>query len=358
MVLLSDARRGELQIVSCTICFAVGFSFQRWAELHTLVTPCSYSACRNIISSLMMLLLRKRLIRATTLSNVTQDTQPLSTELLNSKSNLWSYGLICGLCNTFGSALQQYGLVSVSAGKVAFITSLYMIAIPFCECNIQSRTYVAATVALVGVYLLSGCAESELCIGGSLGIGEFATLGSVFFWTISIMASDKAAADPEVNEINLTTIEFSSSALLGLVLAWFVEPESFAYPWIAARQAAIPIVAVGITEALGFTLCILGQRFVAVSRTALLLSLEGGLTAFAGYLALGERLTLVELFGAALLFFATTLTTAEEQQEQDGQETDALKTNSNSGYHSLVSILEMPNHHRPWVSSPVSAHKP
>ena len=27
------------------------------------------------------------------------------------------------------------------------------------------------------------------------------------------------------------------------------------------------------------------------------------------------------------------LVSAEEQQEQDGQETDALKTNSNSGYH-------------------------
>ena len=313
---LSENLTGELMLVLATVCFAIGFNFQRWAELRTLVLPCSYSASRNIVSGLLMVILRRHLIAATK-SGVSSLSADEVGSFNWSNAKLWRYGLLCGVCNTFGSALQQTGLVTVTAGKVAFITSLYMVVIPFCECNIKIRTYVAALTALAGVYLLSGCAESEVCIGGSFGVGEFATLGSVFFWVASMMASDKAADDVDVNEIDLTTIEFCSSAVLGLVLAWLLEPESFVWPWPATQASLGSIIAVGCTEAAGFTLCILGQRVVGVSRTALLLSLEGAMTAFVGYLALNERLTLIELLGCVLLFFATKITASEDDDDEN-----------------------------------------
>jgi len=255
-------------------------------------------------------------------NNDDEEAEARDSPFLNN-AKLWRYGLLCGLCNTFGSALQQYGLVTVSAGKVAFLTSLYMIILPVFECDNnlsrQLRTFAAACLATVGVYLLSGCAETDVCIGGSLGLGEAAVLASLFFWVTSILASDRAADDPEVNEINLTTLEFGSSAVMGLALAWWLEPESFAYPWLATQQALVCIVAVGVTEAAGFTLCILGQRSVGVSRASLLLSLEGAMTALIGYLVLGEMLTPIEVVGAALMFAATTITSAEAEAEAESE---------------------------------------
>lgn len=310
-------RIGELQLVSCSLCFGVGFLFQRFAQTDTSIEPISYSFARNLCSTIIMLVFRKALINSTSESPEDLVTDP-------QHRGLWWYGAICGVCNCMGSVLQQMGLVTVSAGKVAFITSLYMLIIPFAELNANYRTYVAAFVATVGVLLLSGCTEEAVCLGGALGFGEACVIVSLVFWVTSILVGDVAASDSRINVIDITVIDFGVSSLCCLAIALVAEPGCFVYPFAAFQQAGVCIVVVGITEAAGFTLAILGQRYVAVSRAALLLSLEGVAAAGLGHLCLNERLSYVETAGAALMFVSTTLTSFEGDGRKEGDGPEQL----------------------------------
>lgn len=315
--LLLRERYGEIQLACCSLCFGIGFLFQHYAQTQTSVGPISYSFARNAISAVLMVLSRRSLIDATS-----ESPEEKTTDIYH--RDLWVYGLICGVCNCFGSILQQVGLATVSAGKTAFITSLYMIVIPFAEGNGNFRTYLAASIAAAGVHLLSGCTEQDVCIGGAVGFGEACVLASLLFWVVSIMAGDAAADNPHVNVIDLTVLDFVFSAGFSLVIAMVAEPSNFAYPFVPFGQAGWCIAAVGATEAVGFTLTILGQRHVGVSRAALLLSLEGVMTAVVGYLALSETLTYIEMLGAGLMFFSTTITTLEGEggcgEEEGGRQ--------------------------------------
>jgi hypothetical protein len=54
---------------------------------------------------------------------------------------------------------------------------------------------------LIGLFLLSGCAESDVCISGSLGKGEQFVLISVIFWVVSIMVADAAVKQCDVVDL-------------------------------------------------------------------------------------------------------------------------------------------------------------
>ena len=120
------------------------------------------------------------------------------TTTKNSFYMLLFYGSICGIMNFGGSAYQQSSLEYLSAGKVGFITGSYVVIIPFIEYlmpiyskHLNSWTWIAAFMNLLGLYLLSGCAESDVCISGSIGTGEQFVLISVLFWVVSIMVADE-----------------------------------------------------------------------------------------------------------------------------------------------------------------------
>jgi len=68
-----------------------------------------------------------------------------------------------------GATLQQMGLVTVSAGKTAFITGMFVVFVPIFEYFIPGfghqltpSSWAMALVSMVGLYLLTGCAEEEV----------------------------------------------------------------------------------------------------------------------------------------------------------------------------------------------------
>jgi len=258
--------------------------------------------------------------------------------------DLFFYGTICGVSNTFGSALQQMGLVTVTAGKTAFITSMYVVIVPLAEFVLQVfcaspeavgitwRTWLSAFLSFVGMYLLSGCAETPAseCLGGAFGWGELFVFLSVFCWVTSIIASDAGAH--KCNCITLTAFDFVVSACLGCFLAYLFEPEEWKYPFTSILSSgAMPyILIVGLTEAAGFTLSTLGQMFVAPSRTSLILTLESVTGAIMGYVFLNEMLTAIELVGACIMFGACCVSSIEvEDDDDENEDTDGGNYDNN-----------------------------
>jgi len=213
------------------------------------------------------------------------------------KKTLWRAGIILGVVMTIASNLQQIGLVTTSAGKAGFITSLYIVLVPVFGLFIRKRPHpmlwISVLVALVGLYFLSIRGDF------SMSTGDLLVLASAVAFTFQILLVDHFS--PKVDIIRLNLIQFSVMAILS-----FVPMMLFEQPKVSAiSNAWLTIVYAGLFSGCGaYTLQMLGQRRVEPTTASLLLSPENVFSALAGWVILGQRLSARELAGCALVFIA------------------------------------------------------
>jgi drug/metabolite transporter (DMT)-like permease len=245
-------------------------------------------------------------------------------------------GLLMGFFNIGGSMLQQIGLVSVTAGKTGFITGMYVVFVPVIEYilipkyRVHMTWTVISSVALsfVGLYVLSGCMEQEVCFGGAIQKGEIIVFISMLFWTANIIVADYGAKNVEV--LSLTYYEFLITTIVTFIVAILVEPEEWTFPLTNLKKNWFLIILVGLTEAMAFALSTLGQMYTPPTKAAVLFSMESVTCAFLSYLVLSERLTYVELGGAVLMTFAALLSSLmsshveQEEEDEEGIEQEGV----------------------------------
>ena len=213
------------------------------------------------------------------------------------KKVLWRAGIILGVVLTVASNLQQIGLVTTSAGKAGFITSLYIVFVPICGLFIKRRPHFmlwfCVLVALGGLYFLSMKEDF------SISSGDLLVLASAGVFTAQILLVDRYA--PRVDVIRLNCIQFAVMSLLSCIpMLLFEQPKV-----TAITDAWLPIVYAGVFSGCGaYTLQMLGQRRVEPTTASLLLSPENVFAMLAGWLILGQKLTPRELSGCALVFLA------------------------------------------------------
>jgi len=215
-------------------------------------------------------------------------------------SNARLPGILTGVALFAAISLQTIGMVTTSAGKAAFITSLYLVLVPIGSrlfgTKICRNVWIGCLLALSGLYFL--CAHGTL----AFSFGDILVLVSAFFWTTQILTIDHFA--PKVNGIDLAFWQFLSCALLSLVASLLFETTTIA----SARIALLPILYNGIISAgIAYSLQISGQGGTTASRAAILLSLETVFAAIGGWLLLGELLGPRELFGCALMLAGTLI---------------------------------------------------
>ena len=134
------------------------------------------------------------------------------------------------------SNLQQIGLVTISAGKAAFYTALYVVLVPIVEfllpgfgAKLNWRIWISAMVSFLGAYLLSGCASDSQCFttnSSNTHIGDLIVLLSTCFWVFSIIACD-VATSRGVDGISFTIIEFGVCTVVTLILSRIFEPKAW-----------------------------------------------------------------------------------------------------------------------------------
>jgi drug/metabolite transporter (DMT)-like permease len=214
--------------------------------------------------------------------------------------NIWLAGLVSGVVLFIAASIQQIGIVYTTAGNAGFITTLYVILVPvfglFLKQKVNIQTWIAAVIALIGLYFLS---VSE---GLTIVIGDALVFGSAFFWAAQVLLASYYA--PKVNIIKLAAIQFAITGILSLLISFFTET----YGLQNIYDAAIPILYGGILSVgLAFTLQLIGQKNVIPSHAAIILSTESLFAAIGGWLILNEQLTSIEIFGATLMLLGVIL---------------------------------------------------
>ena len=203
-------------------------------------------------------------------------------------------GIPVGLAMFVGVTLQQVALLYTTAGKTAFITTLYIVLVPLAAVLLGQRVravqWSGAILAFAGVYFLSAYGER------SINTGDLLVLICSFFWMAQILLIDRYARAVDAIELcfmQMIVCTVGSAALAAIY-------ESFA--WSDLWSAAVPILYAGLFSCgVAYTCQILGQAYVEPTQAAILMSTEAIFAAVAGWIILGETMSGVQMMGCALL---------------------------------------------------------
>ncbi len=203
-------------------------------------------------------------------------------------------GIPVGLAMFVGVTLQQVALLYTTAGKTAFISTVYIVLVPLTAVLLGQRVravqWGGAVLAFAGVYFLSAHGET------TINTGDLLVLVCSFFWMAQILLIDRYAR--AVDAIELCFMQMIVCTIGSAVLAAIYE--SFA--WSDIWSAAVPILYAGLFSCgVAYTCQILGQAYVEPTQAAILMSTEAIFAAVAGWIVLGETMSGVQLLGCALL---------------------------------------------------------
>ena len=260
-----------------------GFAFVAQKAGMEFIGPFAFNGIRFVlgaVSLLPLLMFQKQLFGTTTKnSNIRYTIKG---------------GIILGVVLFIAASFQQVGIIKSTAGDAGFITSLYIIIVPFfgffLKHKISKEVWIGALLAVIGLYLLSVTKELQMAPGDGL------VLASAVFWAIHIIIIGRYA--PKTNVLLLSVIQFSVSALLNLIVAFVFEEVH----WSMVTGALYPILYGGIMSiGVAYTLQVVGQRNVAPSKAAIVLSLESVFAVLGGWLLLSETLTFRKGMGALIM---------------------------------------------------------
>lgn len=211
------------------------------------------------------------------------------------KRDLLKGGVLAGLFVFGGATLQQVGLVTTTAGKAGFITSLYVVLVPILGLWTGQRAgrwlWVGAVSAGLGLTLLS--ADEAL---GRIAVGDGLVLVGAFFWAGHVLLLGRIS--PRHSSLRLAVIQFAVCALLSLAGAALFERS--AGQDLAA--AAVPILYAGLLSVgVAYTLQVVGQKHAHPTHAAIILSFEAVFAAIGGWLMLGESLSTRETIGCLIM---------------------------------------------------------
>ena len=203
-------------------------------------------------------------------------------------------GIPVGLAMFVGVTLQQVALLYTTAGKTAFITTLYIVLVPLAAVLLGQRVRAAqwggALLAFAGVYFLS--------VHGALTLntGDILVFLCSFFWMGQILLIDRFAR--AVDPIELCLMQMIVCTIGSTALAVVYET----FVWMDLWYAAVPILYAGIFSCgVAYTCQILGQAYVEPTQAAILMSTEAIFAAVAGWIILGETMSGIQMLGCALL---------------------------------------------------------
>ena len=203
-------------------------------------------------------------------------------------------GIPVGLARFVGVTLHQVALLYTTAGKTAFITTLYIVLVPLAAVLLGQRVRAAqwggALLAFAGVYFLS--------VHGALTLntGDILVFLCSFFWMGQILLIDRFAR--AVDPIELCLMQMIVCTIGSTALAVVYET----FVWMDLWYAAVPILYAGIFSCgVAYTCQILGQAYVEPTQAAILMSTEAIFAAVAGWIILGETMSGIQMLGCALL---------------------------------------------------------
>ena len=217
-------------------------------------------------------------------------------------------GICCGIALAVASTLQQWGILFTTVGKAGFITAMYIVIVPllgiFIGKKVRPLIIGCVAIAVVGFYFL--CMTESL----RLGLGDFLVLLCAIAFSTHILVIDHFS--PKVDGVKMSAIQFLTAAIISAVPTLLWEQPVFT----EILQAWQPVLYAGVMSCgVAYTLQIIAQKNADPTVASLLLSLESVFSVLAGWVLLGQGLSLKELFGCVLIFCAIILAQLPEKKK-------------------------------------------
>ena len=278
------------------ILWGTGFISQKLG--NRVMPPMTFNAVRQIMAAVVLTPIVLRGLRK---SGYLSGKSNSRTQLDDKRKRLLKGGSLCGLFMLIGTATQQIGLLTVSAGKSGFISSIYIVFTPLFSViaggRVKRRTVICIAIAMMGFAVMS----LKGGIGGATP-GDWLTLVSAAGFAAQIVAVNQFV--DKDNAVLLSQLQFLFCGAAGLVIALIMEGPAW-----AGVLAGIPVLLYQtfVPTAGGYTLQVIGQKYTDSSTAALIMSTEAIFAMIFGALFLHEIMSLREVVGAAIIFAATIL---------------------------------------------------
>lgn len=212
------------------------------------------------------------------------------------------YGAILGIFLAAATNLQQFAFYYSTAGKIAFVTAMYMFFVPifglFLKKRIPFITWLCIMMGFVGLFFL--------CFKGGdsfkMNRGDFLALICAIFFTFQILLIERFSQ--HCDGIKLSCAQFYSAGFISLILMLiFEKPE-----WAGIKQAGLALLYSGIMSCgIAYTLQIVGQKYCEATIASLLMCMESVFAALSAAILIHERLTGREIMGCAIMFTAIVI---------------------------------------------------
>ena len=210
-----------------------------------------------------------------------------------------AYGAVLGALLYFSQFVQTVACGRTTAGKVSFITGLYVVLVPLCGAAVFRQRlcrghWVAICLALPGLFFVTSA-------GVGFNYGDALALAGSFGFAIHMLASERFVA--RSSAVLLSMLQFAWAAVFSTVTLLF-----------AGEPLLVPELTVGIgmrflfmglvSTLLGFFLQMWGQKQVPASLASMLLATEALFGLLFSVLLLDEVLTSGMVLGGALMLAA------------------------------------------------------
>ena len=216
---------------------------------------------------------------------------------LNIKLDTLRDGFTAGLALFLAFSFQTEGIANTTASNSSFITGLAVVFTPFLAWKILKlkpnwQQILSAFIAAIGLGFLT---INDL----SLHRGDFLVLCCAFFTALHIIVLSKVSKNHDAEV--LAFIQVTVVAILSLI--WSSGIGQMSVP--KSHQAISTLLILGIAgTAVAYYVQTKAQIASTPSTIALIIVLEPLFGGLFGYLLGGDRLTMVNMFGAGLIIIA------------------------------------------------------
>ena len=216
-------------------------------------------------------------------------------------------GAILGAIISAATGFQQTGLESTDAGKAAFITALYVVIVPIISSFLGKKPsfnlWIALPMSIVGFYFL--CIKDRLTVG----YHDVLLLICALLFSCHIIAVDRLS--PKCDGVRMSLVQFASALIINTLLALIFGEKPSIEGWTLALPSLL-FLGIG-SSGIAYTLQILGQKEADPAISSMILSMESVFGVIGAALLLGERMSVREYVGSAIVLVAIFIAQLEPE---------------------------------------------
>ena len=212
--------------------------------------------------------------------------------------------IIAGVFFFLGYASQTLGQQASSVVNTAFFTCLYVVFTPFLALlfgkrEVTVKTFIAATVAIVGIYFLSVLGNGSKF---EFHIGDILLILCAIFFALQIIWAGHFIKD-SASPLSTSSIMLLTMGLLSL-FGVFISKETLPTSFTGITGV---LFAALFSSGVCSILQLFGQKHVSSSNASIILSLETPIACICAVLILKEDMNIYSIIGLVLMFMSVLL---------------------------------------------------